>query len=317
MRYIVTGRTRYITRQFEQLVEIGIARFQFADIATVAFINEPAAMYALTNLLLADGKNVAEYLRLSFDMARGTSIGNIFEEMFAYQLYQKFRGGGCSLGEVFDFQGDIPSWANETTSLASICDATAEPVDMQPTASSVFAFQADDLKWAHSPNGIPLLFPERLAGPDVIGLFQRSDRSKLLVLCQNKLVRNIVNLADALPTLDPELFFASKVAILIIYNDFRLAQYAVCNLQRRSEEPELNPSDRNNFLANLKSLGFDARSKDNTLLVLATLQGKVKWNNKYVTEGLKDYPIAFLQPSFMEGSIEFKDVLSTFKAHIA
>lgn len=171
-------------------------------------------MYALTDLLL-NVKDVAQYLR-------GISTGNVFEEMFAYQLYQKFCGDGCLLNKVFDFQEKPPSRANETTCLASVYHTSAESADMKShdltaVPTSVLAFQAkaaqDDLRWARDPNGILFLFPEKSAGPDVVGLFQRSDKSKLFIFCQNKLVQNNVNLADASIQ---SYFFATKVAPLII-----------------------------------------------------------------------------------------------------
>lgn len=89
-----------------------------------------------------------------------------------------------------------------------------------------------------------------------------------------------------------------------------------CNSQQRSEDPNLDPAKRENFLTNLEGLGFNARSKHDTLLVLATLQGKVNWNNEYVTQGLKGHPIASLQSAFMEGSVEFQEVLSTVKTQM-
>lgn len=221
MDYVVSGKLRYQDDDAKTLVEIGIALF--CDEGEDACIREPIAIYAMVDFFKKTGFTVEAYLRRTFTSARGTSYGNVYEEILAWQLFRAFQKS-WPLDEIFDFCGDAPEWAEERAQLIGIA-RDGDGVDFLtfPTGCAMpFARKAKDetesLDWASNPRGIPILFPDIHCGPDLILVLQTEAKEHIVVLVQSRYTRQekLKDIPGALATVNPDLFYMVNVRVFAI-----------------------------------------------------------------------------------------------------
>lgn len=216
MDFILSSKISYENQKAKTLVEIGVAFFgENSD--TIATINEPIAIYSLVSFFKTHGNNVGTYLQSIFAHARGTSHGNLFEEIIAWNLFTAFSTSR-SLRSVFHFCGTPPKWADEYARLLvlSRVDGTVQSVTTDGCVFP-FAFKAGNdlavLEWAHNPGGVPILFPDRYCGPDVIMVLETmTTKQRIILSAQAKCTTNgDIAYTEALATVDPDKFYMQNV----------------------------------------------------------------------------------------------------------
>jgi hypothetical protein len=110
MDYVLSSKIRYQNDNAKTLVEIGVALFCSDDpnSDTAACIKEPAAIYAMVSFFQDAGHTVGDYLNGLFIGARGTSHGNIFEEILAWNFFHLFSSASAWI-LFLTFVGPLPS----------------------------------------------------------------------------------------------------------------------------------------------------------------------------------------------------------------
>ncbi|KAJ7224416.1 hypothetical protein GGX14DRAFT_650246 [Mycena pura] len=261
--------------------------------------NEVVGLYAMYHALEKSGHSVQQYIKLAFATARGTSRGNVYEEMLATQIFHNFtKEGGVALDSVLDFRNNRPSWASKKFMLANL-SRTDQDVISEGDFSGSFpmAIQAKDsasvLQWLKDPRSVSILLPDNDAGPDGIVLLQEASNpsNKILFGWQSKLVKRL-EVKKALQSLLPKLWYHSK----------------------RSATPTPVGTLCNDMHVALKSLGYTAEESQ-TVLVLACPSGQLQLTAN--TTYIESYPFAILQPGFLEKSADYSALLLQHLNHSA
>ncbi|KAF8591863.1 hypothetical protein K439DRAFT_1536510 [Ramaria rubella] len=189
---------RYLTRKElvlgtdPELVEGGFARILNDSVR----VDEPLILLTLARWLdEQDGFDFEQYI--DFRLKDEASRWQAFEDAVTIYLYRAFQPE-VPLTEIFNFFGDIPSWAHCGATLVTFTrdastNLTWAPVDLSSeprTLGCVMGCSSsnweDVIKWLHDPEDIAVCLPDTMMGPDHLFLLRLTDGRLLFGAMQDK-----------------------------------------------------------------------------------------------------------------------------------
>ena len=210
----------------KQWVELGLARFRDPKDTSSeqALVDEPLIILAAARHLSAD-TTVGLSDHVLNGLGRAAGRGTQFEEFLAVYLAHAF-GPTVRLCDVFNFGGDIPSWAQsegvELVTLSSDGDHRTldhlldPPMGLPSTLSCDLRRAVETVEWFRKPY-TTMCFPDIHFGPDLVFFIRLSNGKVLCVIVQVKF-RSRLRLAkrdheDSVYTLTPSQFYTNKVRL--------------------------------------------------------------------------------------------------------
>jgi hypothetical protein len=234
------GELKNVTDDDIEFVQWGFARF-IPDTtqanARIGRLDEPMALIALAQWLNA-GFGSTLHQKLSLGIGNTHALGaNGLENYLAFSFAGLFNGQpgrngqtgrpARRLDEIFTFAKEAPAWAQQTATMVSYYHDSETALEesevnwaSRPSYSlgiHTFKDAKEDnvLPWLRHEHRVPICFPDKTMGPDLLFVLRLEDGERIWVAVQSKFTSSDLLdkgvLTEAVKTVTPVNFFKVRV----------------------------------------------------------------------------------------------------------